>query len=435
MKFILFKNSYGNAKFSCPSSDAISASLLDKLQENGIERAKSLDDTDLFIYIGCAALGTSLDNFIKDMKDIVGYSKTVKNMDVLVTGCVTKLDGLEDVLNKFGVKVINDKDYVTAIMNYVLNKDDESNVRNVINNNIQSYALDNDVFLSVSIEDGCTNKCSFCKTNYLNSKVESLPYDELLEELRKRISNGCRVIDLHGENLSLYGLDLEGKPILHRLLQDLSKENDLLNIHLGEVTVTNMYDELLDEIINNPKVSLVSLQLETSSDRLLKLMRRGYDIDKYDYVVRRLSEANKGINTVLMTGFPTETYDDIDKTIEYIDKRNLMIDGCCSYVDCEYLPSHDLKQLSYQEKVQHRKYFLDKSRVIRTRIMMDNICNMGNSVVFRKYDNYVVSIGSSYSFCVSGKHTNLDVGQVIKDKPRTYVKRSKFLDNNSGYKF
>lgn len=434
MKVTLFGNNYGNSKFHCPQSESKTIKLSEELSKNNIERGTSLEDTDIMIYIGCAALGTSLDKYIQDMKTIINYSKTIKDIDIIVAGCITKIDGYNKVLENMGVKIIKDSDYITPIMNYLMNKNDKSTISKLIKNNIQSYSKDNNVFLSASIEEGCINRCSFCKNNYLNNKVKSLPYKELLKELRNQIKNGCRVLDLHGENLTLYGLDLERKPILHRLLHDLSKEEDLLKIYLGEIAVTNMYDELLTEIINNKKIPYISLQLETASNRLLELMNRKHTIEEYDQILKNLKSANRVIHTVIMTGFPTETYEDIDKTIDYIDKNNLLVEGTCNYIDCKYLPSHDLSQLSKKDKKNHKKYFLDKSSTIRNRIMNDNIANMSDSIIFRKENDFVVSTGPSYTFCVSKKHNDLNLGDVIEEKPKTFIKHSKYLDG-PGYKF
>ena len=435
MKVTLFGNNYGNSKFYCPSSESITTKLSEELSKNNIERATNLSDTDLIIYIGCAALGTSLDKYISDMKQLIAYSKTIKDIDIIVAGCITKIDGYNKQLEKMGIKIIKDSDYITKIMNYILNQNNKSTSLNIIKNNIQSYSKDNNTFISASIEQGCTNKCTFCKNNYLDNKVKSLPYDELLNELKNQIKNGCKVLDLHGENLTLYGIDLEGEQILHKLLHELSKEEDLLKIYLGEIAVQNMYSELLTEILNNKKIPYLALQLETASNRLLRLMNRKYTIEEYDDILKLLQSNNKVINTVVMTGFPTETYEDIDKTIDYIDKNNLLVEGTCSYIDCKYIPSHNLRQLSYGEKMNHKKYFLEKSSSIRNRIMIDNIDNMENSVIFRKEDDYVISTGPSYTFCASTKHNHLDVGDIIHEKPRSFVKKSKYLNNGPGYRF
>ena len=100
-------------------------------------------------------------------------------------------------------------------------------------------------------------------------------------------------------------------------------EKDLKYIVLNEITVQNMYKELLEEIVNNPKVIDVTIQLESASDKLLAAMNRGHNLEKYDYIVRRLQEKEKIINTVLMSGFPEETEKDIEKTINYINDRNI----------------------------------------------------------------------------------------------------------------
>src|SRR5699024_5865488 len=111
----------------------------------------------------------------------------------------------------------------------------------------------NDVYIQFMLEDGCANKCSFCKQHYYPKKVESIEYYTALNYLKEKIRTGTKIIALSGENTTLYGLDLYKKQVLHEFIHDLSMEEDLKYIILNEITVQNMYKELLEEIANNPK--------------------------------------------------------------------------------------------------------------------------------------------------------------------------------------
>ena len=429
MKVLTISSNNGMYTPSCPSSKAQMKYFKKILKENGIEETRLVKETDYIVYSSCAFDGKTMDENIKDIKDLMKLQQVEGNhFKVLLTGCFIKnFDGdkiSDDVI------LIKDNVWSKAALDYILEKEKNITVKDMLNSKVSSYANDNEILLSMNIVGGCINKCSFCKTNYINNKVESLPYDELLEFLKDKIKNGTKALDLHGDSLNLYGIDLAGKPILHKLLHELGKEKDLNIISLGEVTPQNMYPELLKEIKNNSKVKAVTLQLESASDEVLKNMNRNYTISRYDDIASSIINSGKYVDTILMSGFPLETYDDLSKTIEYIEKRRIYVSGVCQYVDSPHIPSHDLKQLARNEKMKHTRFLKDRIKDINIEIQKENIEKMANGIVFRKYDDCIFTVGGTRTFAYSTKHKDLKLGDVIEEPPKTFVKKSKYSNKN-----
>ena len=275
------------------------------------------------------------------------------------------------------------------------------------------------------LEDGCTNKCSFCKTHYYPKKVESANYIDSLNYLKEKISNGTRIITLSGENLTLYGIDQYKKPILHKFIHELAQEEDLNYIIVNEITAQNMYPELLEELVRNKKVVQVSLQLESASDKLLTAMNRGHNLEKYDYIVKKLQEQGKIVDTILMTGFPTETEEDLNKTINYIKERQIYVEGISSYEDFYAIPSHTLEQLSESEKKRHLmivgQAIKSSNYEVLERAMSYPFTNL--SYVIGHDEKRVYLANSMTHYSIKKNLYELPLGAVVEEAPKRIVKR------------
>lgn len=243
------------------------------------------------------------------------------------------------------------------------------------------------------------------------------------------IRNGTKHITLSGENLGLYGLDLYKKPVLHLFIRELSKEPGLVAIHVNEIAPQNMYPELLEELRNNPKVTSVSMQIETASNNILKLMNRKHTLEEYDYYVRYLQETNTQIDTVLMTGFPKETIKDLDKTATYLQDRQILTSGICQYVDFEYIPSSKLEQLSKSEKRRHTTYLKQKLRNHNYQILTNAISNMEDATLIGKVNgNFVLKASNNIIVGVSKskEYEQIPLGSQLKKTPKRLVRKSSF---------
>ena len=206
----------------------------------------------------------------------------------------------------------------------------------------------------------------------MNHELCSFPFELALEHLTKLIHKGTKKIALSGSNITLYGLDLYGKKRLHEFIHRLSKVDGLEWLNINELVPGDMYEELIDEIISNPKVICTSLQLETASDRLLKLMNRNYNLEKYDYYAKKIIDNGKYIDTILMSGFPTETMEDMDITLKYLKDRNIVTEGICEYSDFKHISSSKFEQYTKSEKRIHTRYLVNGKKIIYYNIFKNN---------------------------------------------------------------
>ena len=413
-------------KRGCIKEEAMVGNLESKLKEYNISRTTDLDDTDCLIYMTCAGTGDVIEKTINEL-DYLAYHYNKHDIQVIVVGClVTNHEYLfEKFKNSPRIKVINKREWIIPTINYLNDMNKRTTALEKLKNRTLYIAKGN-VNLQFFMQEGCINQCSFCKVHYNSkNKLKSLPFDLSLDYLRKLVQNGTKIIHLDGENLTLYGLDLNEKQRLHEFIRELSKTEGLEAITVNELHAGNMYDELFNELLINPKVVSVSFQLETASDRLLKLMHRGYSLDKYDFYVRKLIEAGKYVDTILMSGFPTETMEDLDTTIKYLNDRRIITHGVCEYVDFRYIPSSKLEQLSAKEKKLHTRYLLKAIRENNYNIFKEEMPNQTKLIYTGEIEGthfFANNIPCITTISQSDEFNGLEKGTIITRPPKKIIK-------------
>lgn len=413
----------GNA---CVREDTLEMKFVDMLQDYGIEKTNKLEESDYLLYITCAGVSDTIVQCLKDLS-VLKQCKPQKTK-VIVVGCLTKFDNLfANLKDDDSFKIIKNKDFIIPVFNYIASENKRNSYKTRLANRTRPLYKSN-VAIQFFLEDGCSNRCTFCKTNYNKSKVISVPYEEALEHLRSLIRNGTRIITLSGENPTLYGIDLYQNKILHKLIHEISKEEGLFSIHVNELCVANMYPELIQELVSNPKVKSVSMQLETASDRLLKMMGRNHTLEQYDYYAGLLLQAGKYVDTILMSAFPTETYEDLDNTIAYLQSRGITYKGICEYVDFAALPSSKFPQLTKSEKKRHTAYLLDRMRIVNFNILSQRMEYFKYMILIGKLNGYHIFECNDANIALSQslKYDNLEMGSVIAESPKRLVKKCKF---------
>lgn len=405
----------------------------DDLVLYGHEDSMRVDNADVIVFGTCAGTGGQIRHCI-DMinKMLICKSKTCK---LVLVGCLADRDIFKNILDRDDVHLIEGSDYLIPLENYLFGLKKEETLEARISN-LTDFIYDNPSVAYFSMQNGCLNKCTFCKVHYMEGGVESLPFNESLNYLRCLIRTGTRKIILGGQNLTLYGVDLMGYPILHTFIHELTKEEGLVSLEVNELTIQNMYPELLRELCDNPKVESVSLQLESASDRVLKLMNRSHTLEEYDYTVRILKENGKYVSTILMSGFPTEAYEDLECTIKYLSERGIFCDSICEYDDFSFIPSSKLPQHSKSEKRKHTIYLRERLKENNRLVLLDYMDEVQKPIVSAHKDGkvWISSVADGYS--LKNAYKDVPIGTVIEGKPFTLVKGNRpKSDLNYHYKY
>jgi threonylcarbamoyladenosine tRNA methylthiotransferase CDKAL1 len=179
----------------------------------------------------------------------------------------------------------------------------------------------------VPIASGCLSKCSYCSVRLARGKLHSYPLDAIVEEVRRLVADGCTQIQLTSEDNGCYGVDIGTN--LAELVMKVSAIDGDFQIRVGMLNPTYVRDPKvlgpLIEAYNDPKVSkFVNIPVQSGSDRVLKLMRRGYTVWDFERIVERFRKDVAGIyvSTDIIVGFPGETEGDFKDTVALLERTN-----------------------------------------------------------------------------------------------------------------
>ena len=165
----------------------------------------------------------------------------------------------------------------------------------------------------VNIMFGCNNFCSYCIVPYVRGRERSRNPRDIIREIERLVADGVVEVMLLGQNVNSYGKNLEEPMTFAQLLQEVEKIQGLKRIRFMTSHPKDLSDELIEVMKNSKKICRhIHLPLQSGSSRILKLMNRRYDKERYLELVRKIREAMPDISltTEIIVGFPGETEED-----------------------------------------------------------------------------------------------------------------------------
>ncbi|HEU5395612.1 MAG TPA: tRNA (N6-isopentenyl adenosine(37)-C2)-methylthiotransferase MiaB [Verrucomicrobiae bacterium] len=360
---------------TCSVRDFAEQKALNKMKTLNREASKG-GRRQIFGFMGCMAQsrGQELIDRLPDVDLVVGTQKahrTADYLDELLSGAREKI-----------VDVAEEKNSEAAIREHLLNGNSKKSVT-----------------AFVSIMQGCNQYCTFCIVPYTRGEERSRTIPDIVAECRDLVSRGVKEITLLGQIVTSYGK--RGKRDDARLAGDagaavsssatrhpsLSPFVQLLEaVHeidgLERIRFTSPHpkgygDDLVEAYARLPKLcESAHLPVQSGSDRVLKLMHRGYTRERFLGIIRKLRAAkpNLGITTDIIVGFPGETEADFAETLSLC--REVEFDNAYIF---KYSPRRDTPAAAMADQVPQ------EVREERNRVLLETI----NEIGWRKYQGYV----------------------------------------------
>lgn len=173
----------------------------------------------------------------------------------------------------------------------------------------------------VSIMYGCNNFCTYCIVPYVRGRERSRRPEDILNEIRGLVADGCREITLLGQNVNSYGKEFGGECDFADLLAKICEiEGDYI-VRFMTSHPKDASRKLIDTMAANPKIARqFHLPVQSGSDRILKAMNRNYTRESYLSLIRYMREKmpDIAISTDIIVGFPGETEEDFEETLSIV---------------------------------------------------------------------------------------------------------------------
>ena len=175
----------------------------------------------------------------------------------------------------------------------------------------------------VNIMFGCNNFCSYCIVPYVRGRERSREPEAIVKEVKRLVADGVSEVMLLGQNVNSYGKTLEHPVTFAQLLEMLEDVEGLKRIRFMTSHPKDLSDELIETMAKSKKICHhLHLPLQSGSSRILKAMNRRYDKEKYLNLVDKIRTAIPDISltTDIIVGFPGETEEDFEETLDVVSK-------------------------------------------------------------------------------------------------------------------
>jgi len=282
----------------------------------------------VFGFMGCMAQsrGAELFEKVPHLDLVVGTQKYHRVFDyvdsILSRRLETRMDevGSEMVTGRVEDEVVKvNQDRIISAR--VVDTDEEKDSQNTIRDHIPREQQQATAF--VSIMQGCNMRCSFCIVPDTRGKERGRPIDDIVEEVRTLVGKGVKEVTLLGQIVNLYGRTefpkVDGKSPFVQLLEAVHGVEGLERIRFTSPHPIGYRDDLVAAFTYLPKLcSHIHFPMQSGSDRMLKKMRRPYKNEKFLAICEKMQAARPdlSITTDVIVGFPGETDEDFQETVE-----------------------------------------------------------------------------------------------------------------------
>jgi tRNA-2-methylthio-N6-dimethylallyladenosine synthase len=321
--------------YGCQMNERDSEAVAAQLVAKGYSLAASEHVADVVLLNTCSVRDNAEQKAINKMENIAGdIRKNRPNVVLGFLGCMAQsrgkelIDRLPDVDLVLGTqKFHRTADYLDEILkgkrDKIVDTAEEQGSEGTIKEHLlNGAAKDKSVTAFVSIMQGCNQYCTFCIVPYTRGEERSRSIEDIVAECRQLVSQGVKEITLLGQIVTSYGKreipKLEDKSAFVQLIEAVHPIEGLERIRFTSPHPKGYGDDLVEAYGHLPKlVESAHLPVQSGSDRVLKLMHRGYTRERFLEITRKLRAVKPGIGitTDIIVGFPGETEADFEETL------------------------------------------------------------------------------------------------------------------------
>ncbi len=315
-----------------------SGKISDLLADSSIvSETSSPDEADIILFNTCSVREKAEEKVFSDLGRIKHLKRKNPNLIVGVGGCVASQEGANIVKRAPYVDIVFGPQTLHRIPSMIrkAQKDRKSQI-DISFPEIEKFdhlptKLRSSATAFVSIMEGCSKYCSFCVVPYTRGTEFSRSIFDIIPEVRYLVKNGVKEITFLGQNVNAY-YDQKEKLDFATLLELTSAINGLERIRYTSSHPREVTSSLIKAYKKLPKlVDQLHLPVQSGSDKVLSAMKRGYTALEYKSMIKklRLSRPSLSLTSDFIVGFPGETDEDFEKTLDLVDE--LKFDGSYSF--------------------------------------------------------------------------------------------------------
>lgn len=318
--------------FGCQSNVRDTETMMGILEMIGYKFTDNVYDADLVLLNTCAVREHAEQKVFADIGVLDKIKRTNPNFIFGMCGCMAQEEVVVNKILKsnfnidfiFGthnihrlLKILEQVLFEKNLVVDVWSKEGDiiENLPTTRNNNIKAF---------VNVMYGCDKFCTYCIVPFTRGKIRSRSKNDILDEVNQLIKEGYKEVTLIGQNVNSYGIDFkdDNKYLFHNLLEDVAKTN-ISRVRFTTSNPWNFTKEIVDVMKKyNNIMPHIHLPIQSGDEMILKKMNRPMKIDDYLNLVNYIKSniSNCSITTDIIVGFPNETREQFEKTLELYNK-------------------------------------------------------------------------------------------------------------------
>ena len=317
--------------FGCQMNARDSEKLVGILEQIGYETVEEETEADLVIYNTCTVRDNANQRVYGRLGALNNRKKKNPHMRIALCGCMMQEEAVIEKIQKsyrfvdliFGThNIYKLAELLTASftregMVVDIWKDTDKIVEDLPVERKYSFKS------GINIMFGCNNFCSYCIVPYVRGKERSRSPRDIIREIEELVAEGVVEVMLLGQNVNSYGRNLEEDITFAGLLQQIEKIEGLQRIRFMTPHPKDLSDELIQVMKNSAKICRhLHLPMQSGSTRILEKMKREYTKEQYLELVMKIRKEIPDISltTDIIVGFPGETCEDVEETIDVVKR-------------------------------------------------------------------------------------------------------------------
>lgn len=346
--------------YGCQMNVHDSEKIAGMLEELGYTSCDSAENADVVVFNTCCIRETAEQKIYGHIGQIKKLKRKNPNMIVAVCGCMSQQQGVaESIRNSYPfVDIILGTSNLYQLKQAVLDAQRKKKYCNVdfCNYNEEDFSQSRTSYPNawVNINYGCNNFCTYCIVPYVRGRERSRQMQDILTEVKDLISQGYKEITLLGQNVNSYGKDLPNGENFAKLLHEIGKIQGKFRVRFMSSHPKDLSEEVIDAVAQYPNIcNNIHLPVQSGSTEILRRMNRHYTRENYLAQIQMIRSKlpNVGITTDIMVGFPGETEQDFQDTLDLVRKAQYSSAFCFVYSRRKGTPAYSMdNQIPYVEK-------------------------------------------------------------------------------------
>ena len=322
--------------YGCQMNVHDSEAIRSYLETLGFENTEKIEDANVVVLNTCAIRENARDKVVGFLGKCHYLKKNKEDFKIVLTGCMSEQpDFIKDILDKHKyIDIVIGTHNIHELPKLLLENNSKQEIEVYSNSDEviegMNYERDSKYTAWVNIMYGCDKFCTYCIVPYTRGRERSRKLEDIIEEVEDLIKKGYLEVTLLGQNVNAYGIDI-GTTFSH-LLECVAKTG-IKRVRFVTSHPWNFTDEMIEVISKYENIMpYIHLPLQSGSDNILKRMNRRYTKGEYLKLFNKMKERipNVAITTDIIVGFPNETREDFEETLDVVKKCEF--DGAYTFI-------------------------------------------------------------------------------------------------------